>query len=608
MGKLDNVYRDHLKQIRKEKEVLDDKLGEMNGQVRNIEKHIDSITQAKDERYRELDKFVENIHKSLDEQMKDKVLDLLSKKEKLQEDISKLEGCHRQVIGQIEYSSKPKLIKKTEDLVIQIRGISNQVASQKFSLDKESVKFKSELFPDYIEGEFIIEHYLQMIEEKEIIYSKTISNCGITWRLKVYPNGNGQAKGNYLSVFLEMKKGYPSVAKYDYKIEMENTLSSANNVSREYTSEFEVGECWGYNRFYRTESIMNEGFVSQTGSLRLKFFVRASSYAQHCKDQSRYIENLEVKLKRTKEEGKESESEEEKEEESDQEEQQDDELDQLPMSESKMNHYSSEDDKNEEPESLKQDNSDPSECENHDSLNHSLQAESDTEQMPAVGIVVEERKNNLEDMSNISGEIENHIDEFKQVINRDRAQADIYPMNDHIPEMSESEHDIGAQQAEDHYEGFLKDISETENQLNQLRVYNQSFNREMSSKYGGGYNTDSDEESVGAGYDTNDLRSDTSDGNLSREEEKKEHQGNGIQSQLIEVSPDSPENSVRGLNKTDQELLQEVLFKDVINQFRAEKRNISMQDDKDSDSDLTNEEKIKKLLKRSSERLNSGEN
>jgi hypothetical protein len=29
---------------------------------------------------------------------------------------------------------------------------------------------------------------------------------GVLWRLKVYPNGNGVAKNNYLSVFLEMQK------------------------------------------------------------------------------------------------------------------------------------------------------------------------------------------------------------------------------------------------------------------------------------------------------------------------------------------------------------------------------------------------------------------
>jgi tripartite motif-containing protein 37 len=56
-------------------------------------------------------------------------------------------------------------------------------------------------------------------------------------------------------------------------------------VSREYCSDFEIGECWGYNRFYRIEGIIDEGFLhEEDGAIHLKFNVRASSYAQHSKD------------------------------------------------------------------------------------------------------------------------------------------------------------------------------------------------------------------------------------------------------------------------------------------------------------------------------------
>lgn len=240
--KLLTIYQKHLNKIKVEKEVLDDKLGEMNSQMRNIDKHIDSITQAKEDRIREIDKYVENAHKALDDQMKEKVLDLLSRKEKLQKDINKLDECHTQIIHQIEYCSKPKLITRSANMAGYIRTITNQVSSQKFSLENIPAQFKSDIFPDYIKGEFTIKDYPDIISEKEIIYSDPLSNYGITWRLKVYPNGNGQAKNSHLSVFLEMLRGYSSPAKYDYKIEMVNHLNSRNSVSREYTSEFEVGE------------------------------------------------------------------------------------------------------------------------------------------------------------------------------------------------------------------------------------------------------------------------------------------------------------------------------------------------------------------------------
>lgn len=272
--------------------------------------------------------------------MKERILNLLGKKEKLSMDISKIEECQNKVKFEVDSCSKLKLINKSEKVVDHIRGVSNQIISHQYKLDPDQLLFKSDLCPEYLKGVFIIVNYPQMIEEKEIIYSEPLVHYGITWRLKVYPNGNGQAKGNYLSVFLEMVKGNSSSAKYDYKIEMENLQNPLISVSREYTSEFEVGECWGYNRFYRTESIINEGFIDEENSLKLEFFVRASSYSQHCEDQDKYIKKLESKMAKLKQKCDENEislsDEEEKESEKD--EATDEELDKLPMSESKRKH------------------------------------------------------------------------------------------------------------------------------------------------------------------------------------------------------------------------------------------------------------------------------
>lgn len=43
----------------------------------------------------------------------------------------------------------------------------------------------------------------------------------------------------------------------------------SKNVLREFTSDFEIGECWGYNRFFRLDLLNNEGFLKQN-SLILK--------------------------------------------------------------------------------------------------------------------------------------------------------------------------------------------------------------------------------------------------------------------------------------------------------------------------------------------------
>jgi tripartite motif-containing protein 37 len=92
-------------------------------------------------------------------------------------------------------------------------------------------------------------------ETHEVIYSEPLIANGLTWRLKVYPNGNGIAKGNYLSIFLEMVAGLAEISKYEYRVEMMNQRNKEIQVLREFASDFEVGECWGYNRFYRIDAL-----------------------------------------------------------------------------------------------------------------------------------------------------------------------------------------------------------------------------------------------------------------------------------------------------------------------------------------------------------------
>jgi tripartite motif-containing protein 37 len=117
------------------------------------------------------------------------------------------------------------------------------------------------------------------------VYSQPLVHNGITWRLKVYPNGNGSnAHGNYISVFLEMQKGIATEAhKYEYRVEM-ISQDGSREVTRQFSSDFEVGECWGYNRFYRIDQLEPEQYLNDDDSILLKFYVRAPTYSQLCRD------------------------------------------------------------------------------------------------------------------------------------------------------------------------------------------------------------------------------------------------------------------------------------------------------------------------------------
>ena len=67
------------------------------------------------------------------------------------------------------------------------------------------------------------------------------------------------------------------------------------NVVREFASDFEVGECWGYNRFFRLDLLASEGYLnSENDTLILKFHVRAPTFFQQCRDQQWYIHQLQA--------------------------------------------------------------------------------------------------------------------------------------------------------------------------------------------------------------------------------------------------------------------------------------------------------------------------
>lgn len=54
-------------------------------------------------------------------------------------------------------------------------------------------------------------------------------------------------------------------SRYEYRVEMVHQSSNdpAKNIIREFASDFEVGECWGYNRFFRLDLLANEGYLNR---------------------------------------------------------------------------------------------------------------------------------------------------------------------------------------------------------------------------------------------------------------------------------------------------------------------------------------------------------
>lgn len=67
---------------------------------------------------------------------------------------------------------------------------------------------------------------------------------------------------------------YLLLYRYEYRVEMVHQASSdpTKNIIREFASDFEVGECWGYNRFFRLDLLASEGYLNmQSDTLVLRW-------------------------------------------------------------------------------------------------------------------------------------------------------------------------------------------------------------------------------------------------------------------------------------------------------------------------------------------------
>lgn len=74
-----------------------------------------------------------------------------------------------------------------------------------------------------------------------------------------------------------------------------------DSVIREYSSNFDIGQCWGYNQFIPIQELNND-FINQDGNLVFIVNVRNPSYRSLVRDQKQYIQSLEKDIAHEKSE------------------------------------------------------------------------------------------------------------------------------------------------------------------------------------------------------------------------------------------------------------------------------------------------------------------
>ena len=295
------VYQCYVTQLNEVKSDLKRKHQTLHGLVSDVERNVELVRAAKDERVKEIRNAVELMIARLDSQLKTKILLLIGQKDGLTHETEQLDSGLQQLEQNIHSCSKSELIERASHLHAMLLPF-NQKSLASFYSTPVSAEFASEIVPSYDCSTFFLSNFSALQRNADPVYSPTLSINGLAWRLKVYPNGNGVVRGNYLSVFLELSAGLPETSKYEYRIAMVHQSSSAQdssrNIVREFSSDFEVGECWGYNRFFRLDLLSTEGYL-ETDTIILRFQVRPPTFYQKCRDQLWYIHQLQNSLSKS---------------------------------------------------------------------------------------------------------------------------------------------------------------------------------------------------------------------------------------------------------------------------------------------------------------------
>jgi len=294
--RLEEIYDHQVSQITDKVKALRRRLTELISLVQEVERNVESVRGAKEERVREIRNAVELIIARLDTQLKNKLLTLMGQKNALTHETELLESLLQEVEHQLQVCCKNELIEKSKDLLQMFEQVHRKPMAS-FVTASIPADFTSEIVPPYDSSEFCISGFSRLRHKGDPVYSEPLLVNGLSWRLKVYPDGNGVVRGNYLSVFLELTYGLPETSKYEYRVEMihQQSIDSSKNIVREFASDFEVGECWGYNRFFRLDLLASEGYLKlDEDALVLRFQVRAPTYFQKCRDTKWHTNQLEA--------------------------------------------------------------------------------------------------------------------------------------------------------------------------------------------------------------------------------------------------------------------------------------------------------------------------
>ena len=301
--KMNEIYLHHLDNVNKEKTLLEHKCTLLNKNLTDLNEKLNEIGTFRYKKCKALNETFKQMNEKLESRIEAITFKMTKFREEINEKLLYLETNTKKINKEINDSTQSELIHKSDDIIKQIKQLNVTTYNEEQLFKHVSLDLSNEItndvIPKYASAKFEVDNYKTLLhnENADIIFSPQMRINGLIWRVKLYPCGNHSAKGEFVSVFLELTDGLGVMDKnvYFYKIELIN-YEGKKNFIQEYSSEFANGESWGYSKFFRLDRLEKEGFIHKNGKIGINVYIRPQNYECLVRDLKSYIEVLERKV------------------------------------------------------------------------------------------------------------------------------------------------------------------------------------------------------------------------------------------------------------------------------------------------------------------------
>lgn len=295
-----SIYEKQIEDINKQMFGIKKKITLYEKYLVDISRKTDQLDNSKEKKAKQLILLSRALHSKLESDIGIRLQSIVDERRRVEDELAYLETVYSETASNLKALTPARLIEKWDSYLKDLKRVNqkNFVPSIPRTL---IIDFEKEIGLKYATGTFIVKPYTVSKEGEDVIYSDPITADGITWRIKIYPNGTAHNRSKYLALFVEMVSGWKNGGTYCYKVVLVKSGKETENIEREYISEFENSICWGYNRFVRLDDIMTNGFWDAVNDqITIRFLIKPTDHFQKINDQNNYIKNLEEKLDKVK--------------------------------------------------------------------------------------------------------------------------------------------------------------------------------------------------------------------------------------------------------------------------------------------------------------------